>query len=120
MPKGQPISSHITTGGKEPEINKFFKIAIKLDASDIHLKVGQTARLRISGDLKSTTGEVFTDEKLKTIVFEILSPLQREQFIEQGTLDFSYEYSEDQRFRVNVFMQKGHVSLVARRAWRHR
>ena len=100
---------------KEPYVNRFFKAAIKTEASDIHLKVGQTARLRLSGALKSTTGEVFTDEKLKTIVFEILSPLQREQFIEQGTLDFSYEYSEDQRFRVNVFMQKGHVSLVARR-----
>jgi twitching motility protein PilT len=100
---------------KEPYVNRFFKAAIKTEASDIHLKVGQTARLRVSGLLKSTTGEVFTDEKLKAIVFEILSPLQREQFIEQGTLDFSYEYSEEQRFRVNVFMQKGHVSLVARR-----
>lgn len=100
---------------KEPYANRFFKAAIKTEASDVHLKVGQTARLRVSGVLKSTTGEVFTDEKLKAIVFEILSPLQREQFIEQGTLDFSYEYSEEQRFRVNVFMQKGHVSLVARR-----
>lgn len=100
---------------KEPYVNRFFKAAIKTEASDIHLKVGQTARLRVTGVLKSTTGEVFTDEKLKAIVFEILSPLQREQFVEQGTLDFSYEYSEEQRFRVNVFMQKGHVSLVARR-----
>jgi twitching motility protein PilT len=100
---------------KEPYANRFFKAAIKTEASDIHLKVGQTARLRVSGELKSTTGEVFTDEKLKAIVFEILSPLQREQFHEHGTLDFSYEYNEEQRFRVNVFKQKGHVSLVARR-----
>jgi twitching motility protein PilT len=100
---------------KEPYINRFFKAAIKTEASDLHLKVGQTARLRVTGLLKSTTGEVFTDEKLRTIVLEILSPVQREQFLEQGTLDFSYEYDEEQRFRVNVFMQKGHVSLVARR-----
>ncbi len=100
---------------KEPYINRFFKAAIKTEASDIHLKVGQTARLRVTGLLKSTTGEVFTDDKLRAIVLEILSPVQREQFLEQGTLDFSYEYNEEQRFRVNVFMQKGHVSLVARR-----
>ncbi len=100
---------------KEPCANRFFKAAIKTEASDIHLKVGQTARLRVSGELKSTTGEAFTDERLKAIVLEILSPLQREQFEEHGTLDFSYEYNEEQRFRVNVFKQKGHVSLVARR-----
>lgn len=100
---------------KEPYINRFFKAAIKTEASDLHLKVGQTARLRVTGMLKGTTGEVFTDERLKDIVFEMLTPQQREQFLEQGTLDLSYEYSEEQRFRVNVFMQKGHVSLVARR-----
>ncbi|MCP4453452.1 MAG: PilT/PilU family type 4a pilus ATPase [Planctomycetes bacterium] len=110
-----PLVDMASDTKKEPYANRFFKAAIKTEASDIHLKVGQTARLRLSGELKSTTGEAFTDEKMKVIVSEILSPLQREQLDEQGTLDFSYEYDEEQRFRVNVFKQKGHVSLVARR-----
>jgi len=114
MSTGNPVDM-ASESLKEPYVNRFFKAAIKTEASDIHLKVGQTARLRVTGVLKSTTGEVFTDEKLKAIVLEILSPSQRDQFLERGTLDFSYEYSEEQRFRVNVFMQKGHVSLVARR-----
>ena len=42
---------------REPEINKFFRVAIKTRASDLHLKAGQPARLRIQDELRSTTGE---------------------------------------------------------------
>lgn len=104
-----------TEAKNEPVVNKYFKAAIKMQASDIHLKVGQTARLRLLGELKATKGEVFTDEQVSSMVMEILTPLQKEAFNAEGTLDFAYEYSEEQRFRVNVFRQKGHVSLVARR-----
>lgn len=100
---------------KEPAVNRYFRAAIKTQASDLHLKVGQTARLRLLGELKATKGEVFTDEQLTAMVMEILTPIQKDTFKTEGTLDFAYEYSDDQRFRVNIFRQKGHVSLVARR-----
>ncbi len=102
-------------GAPEPRINKYFKAAVKTLASDIHLKVGQTTRLRLQGSLKTTTGEPFEKETLEEMVMEILSEDQRTQFKEHGTLDFAYEYSEDHRFRVNVFMQRGCVSLAGRR-----
>jgi twitching motility protein PilT len=114
MSTEQPADAQIEVNS-EPRINKYFKAAIKTLASDIHLKVGQTARLRLQGNLKSTKGDPFEREHLRDMIFEILSEEQFARFKEHGTLDFAYEYSEDHRFRVNIFNQRGCVSLAARR-----
>ena len=114
MAKGQPIG--ITSDAdNEPQLNKYFKAAIKTQASDLHLKVGQPPKLRIYGALKNTTGEVMTEERIEELVFEILSPAQKEFFLDHGTLDFAYEIKHQDRFRINIFRQRGAISLAARR-----
>jgi twitching motility protein PilT len=99
----------------EPALNKFFRAAIKTQASDLHLKVGQPPKLRIQGQLKDTTGEAITGERMEQMVFEILSPAQKEIFIESGTVDFAHEIGDEDRFRINVFRQRNMISLAARR-----
>ena len=101
--------------GHEPKLNKFFRAAIKTRASDLHLKVGQTPKLRLFGELKKTTGDVITPEKMEELVFELLTPAQKESFLEHGTLDFAHEVDGEHRFRTNVFRQRGLISLAARR-----
>ncbi len=109
-----PIDSHAKSG-QEPEIDKYFRAAIKTQANDIHLKVGQPPKLRLQGQLKNTTGEVMTVAKMEKLVFEILSPAQKESFLEKGTLDFAHEVGDEDRFRINIFRQRGMISLAARR-----
>jgi twitching motility protein PilT len=110
----QPIDSHVHLK-HEPEINKYFKAAIKAKASDLHLKVSQPPKLRIHENIKSTTGDVLTEEKLEKLVFEILSEKQKLFFLENGYLDFAYEVGQFDRFRVNIFKQRTKISLAARR-----
>jgi twitching motility protein PilT len=114
MVEGQPISSSkkIGHGGG---LNKYFRLAIKAQASDIHLKVGQPPKLRVYGDLKNTTGEVMTEERVEELVYEILTAEQKDFFFKHGTLDFAYELQHQDRFRVNIFRQRGAISLAARR-----
>ncbi len=114
MTKGQPIDTHIRLN-HEPELDKYFKAAIKTRASDLHLKVGQPPKLRVYGELKNTTGEIMTPERLEILVFEILSPAQKEFFLEHGTIDFAYEVGGNDRFRINIFRQRGVISMAARR-----
>jgi twitching motility protein PilT len=101
--------------GSDPEIYKFFRVAIKTQASDLHLKVGQPPKLRIQDQLKDTTAEVMTKERLEQIIFEILTPEQKEIFLKRGTLDFAYEIGIEERFRINLFRQRGLISFAARR-----
>ena len=100
---------------QEPEINKFFRAAIKTGASDLHLKVGQPAKLRIQGELKNTTGEALSEKRLEELSFEILTDEQKNIFLTHGTLDFAYAVTEEERFRINLFRQRGLISLAARR-----
>jgi len=112
--KKQPIDSHVHLT-VEPEINRFFKAAVKAQASDLHLKVGHPLKLRVNDDIKDTTAEAITEEKIEKLVFEILSEKQKQFFLENGVLDFAYEISQADRFRVNIFRQRSKISLSARR-----
>jgi twitching motility protein PilT len=102
-------------GQGEPALNKFFRAAIKTLASDLHLKVGQPPKLRIQGQLKDTTGGIITRERMEQLVFEILSPDQKEFFLKNGIVDFAHEIGDEARFRLNVFRQQNLISLAARR-----
>jgi len=99
----------------EPQLYKFFRAAVKTRASDLHLKVGQPPKLRLYGQLKDTTGGIMTAEMIEQMVFEILSPAQKGLFLKEGTLDFAHEIGGENRFRINIFRQRGAVSLAARR-----
>lgn len=110
----QPISKQLADG-KKPEIDKFFDLAIKTESSDIHLKGSAAARIRSGGHLRSTTAEPIPEQKLQEMIFGILSEEQKEYFLEHGALDFAYDMGGSDRFRVNVFRQRGKISLAARR-----
>ncbi|MBN1392405.1 MAG: PilT/PilU family type 4a pilus ATPase [Sedimentisphaerales bacterium] len=110
-----PDSPRPLGADSEPGLNKFFRAAIKMQASDLHLKVGQPPKLRILEHIKDTTGEVMTRERMEQLVFEILTPSQKEFFLKNGTVDFAHEIGAEDRFRVNVFRQRGLISIAARR-----
>ncbi len=114
MTKGQPIDSHIHLE-HEPAIDKLFKLAIKSSATDLHLKVGMVPKMRIQGVLQNTTGEELTEESVEKLIFEILSDEQKRFFLTNGALDFAWQVAETDRFRINIFRQRGYISMVARR-----
>lgn len=118
MSPEQPLDAHQTLA-KEPQLHKYFKVAIKTHANDLHLKVGQPPKLRLQGELKNTTGEILTAQRVEELVYEILSPPQKEAFLKHGTLDFAHEVGQENRFRINIFRQRGVISLVARRVSAH-
>ena len=110
----QPISKTLASD-KKPGMDKYFNVVIKADASDLHLKGNAVARVRSGGHLRHTTGEPISETKLQELVFEILSPDQKEFFLENGALDFAYDLGGSDRFRVNIFRQRSNISLAARR-----
>ena len=111
MTPDRPLDAHKPMD-HEPQLNKYFKVAIKTQANDIHLKVGQPPKLRLQGQLKNTTGEILTPERMEELVYEIMSPTQKDFFQKTGTLDFAHEIGKEHRFRINVFRQRGVISLV--------
>jgi twitching motility protein PilT len=101
---------------KEPEANKLFRMVMKLQASDLHLKVGQPPMMRLRGDIRRTEMRPLTQEDMERLMHPLLTPRQRKILDEEGGVDFSYVVGADEcRFRVSLFKQRGRLSLVSRR-----
>jgi len=113
MAKGQPIE-HKEFSDKPPEIDKLFKYLIKQKGSDLHLKVGISPRMRVHGSLVEIKSKELTEEKMEQMVFEIMTENQKTFYLEHGAFDFAHQVGPMDRFRVNVFRQRGMTSLVAR------
>ena len=103
----------------ERQIDLYFHAAAKNRASDLHLKSGQPPKLRIKGELRSLSGDPLNNERIKTLVYSILTDNQKLTFENTGTLDFAYEMDDMNRFRINIFNQKCCVSMAARRVESH-
>ena len=96
-------------------INSLFETAVKKNASDLHLAVGKSPILRIDGELVFVAKtESISQADMEKMVYSILTPSQKEKFLKEKDLDFSYEISDGSRFRVNVFFEKDNVGLAAR------
>jgi twitching motility protein PilT len=101
---------------KEPEVNKLFRLVMKHEASDLHLKVGQPPMMRLRGDIRRVDMRPLTQEDMERLLLPHLTPKQTKILDEEGGVDFSYVVGQDEcRFRVSLFRQRGRLSLVSRR-----
>src|SRR5437763_3490281 len=101
---------------KEPEVNKLFRMVMKYEASDLHLKVGNPPMMRLKGDIRRMEMRPLSQEDMERLLLPTLTAKQRRILDEEGGVDFSYVIGQDEcRFRVSLFKQRGRLSLVARR-----
>jgi twitching motility protein PilT len=106
-----------------PDLNKILSamLATYDGISDLNFSVGHPLQVEDFGELKP----VYVDPPI-----EALTPYQTEQialtlmqgnrrlmydYLTAGSCDCSYSLGDDARFRVNIFRQQGHFSIVLRK-----
>ena len=103
----------------EPEANKLFRMVMRFKGSDLHLKVGMAPAMRLAGVLRLMQLPPLTGAEMERLMFPLLSARQKTILEETGGVDFAHIIFEpngdETRFRVNLFQQRGRLSLVARR-----
>lgn len=96
-------------------LENLIQIVLKEDASDLHLSEGKTPIIRVAGSLiPIVKHEVITKNDIKGILEELLDEPKKAKFLNDKAIDFSYQYKEDARFRINVFFQLGKVGIAMR------
>jgi twitching motility protein PilT len=103
---------------RELEIDKFFRALVKLEGSDLHMRVGSPPMIRSRGELRALEHGPLEPEEMVRLIVPMLDERNRAIFRKQGGADFAYSCNVDGtrwRFRVNVLTQLGNVGLVARR-----
>ena len=96
------------------KIDELFREVMEKGASDLHMVVGFSPMLRISGELVHTDRPVLTPESNKEILFEILKSEQQEVFEKNRDFDMAYEIKGLARFRCNFLYQHRGVGAVFR------
>src|ERR1700736_6290221 len=100
----------------EPEVNKLFRMVMKFEGSDLHLKVGQPPMMRLKGLIRRMDAKPLSQEDMERLLLTTLTADLTKILNDTGGVDYSYVIgNEECRFRVNLFKQRGTVSLVARR-----
>ena len=95
-------------------IQEYLEIVVKKEASDLHLVVGSPVMIRVDGQLLPVSSAPLSPDDAESLVFELLSPEQKEMLLVNKELDFSFALGEVARFRVNSYFQKGYLSAALR------
>ena len=97
------------------QLKKLLDITIKEQASDLHLAVGYPPVLRIADQLIPLLKEKkLSQEDSQSLAFCLMTDDQRQRFLKEKEIDFSYNFEGKARFRINIFFQRGYISSALR------
>ncbi len=99
----------------ELELNKLLSVVLERDASDLHLVVGEPPIIRVDTQLMRLDNyEVLSNDVVSGLVDVLMSPVQKKMFEEQLSMDLSYAFKDQIRFRINVYKQRGVLAIALR------
>jgi twitching motility protein PilT len=96
------------------KLEDVLRLAVEMNASDIHVQVGLPPMFRVRGKLVTHESDALTAEQCEALIFSIMLEDQKKTFGERLDFDFSYGVPGLARFRVNTFRQRGSVAAAFR------
>lgn len=98
-----------------PSIFQLLGAMGKLDASDLHIKVGVPPTYRVRGELRPIESGPLTEDEADHLLDPIVPDALRERYIREGGVDFATHTKEGDRFRVNMYRSGNHTHAAIRR-----
>jgi twitching motility protein PilT len=95
-------------------LRKLLEEMVEKKASDLHVTAGVPPEFRIDGSITPSDYETLTPEVTAQLAYSVMSDDRRKRFENTKELDFSFGIKGLSRFRGNVFLQRGVVSMVIR------
>lgn len=115
--KNMKNSLKISNGANNYQIQlkELLELAVKEQASDLHISINHPPVLRIAGKLVPLLKKKkFSSKDTQGLSEALMTEDQNQKFLEKKEVDFSYNFENRSRFRVNVFFQRGETSVALR------
>ena len=95
-------------------LDKVFKAALEMHASDVHVVPGEPIMFRRMGKLIRLKSQNLTANSALQLISEVLTPAQRDLLSRDHQLDFAYELQGMGRFRGSAMLHNNGISSVFR------
>ena len=95
-------------------VKPLFKLMVEKKASDLFFAPFSPAKIKIEGKIMPVNKLEMTPKMVKQAAFELMTEEQMDIFNRELEIDFALSEKGLGRFRVNVFHQRGSVSMVLR------
>lgn len=97
------------------QIDKLLQTVVNQKASDLHITSLQPPVLRAGGHMIRLDTKSLEPEDCVSLMKSITPERNQQELQEKGGSDFGFAFGEQARFRVSIFKQRGHISMVLRR-----
>ena len=91
------------------------KEVVRIDASDVYLKVGSPPMFRVDGVTRAASDIRLTVQDMQALVDLVMDPSQKQEFQRVSEMNLAVPVPGVGRFRANIYRQRGSIAMVMRR-----
>ncbi len=95
-------------------LQPYLKLMSEQHASDMYFTTGAPVSVRIEGRIRAVGKSMLSPGMTRKLAYDLLSPAQIKDFENNLEFNMGISYTDLGRFRVNMYMQRGEVSMVIR------
>jgi twitching motility protein PilU len=95
-------------------LDRLFKLMAEKQASDLFISCGAPINIKINGVVAPVSTQPMDIETVRRIAYELMSKEQAREFENEMEMNLSHLDRSVGNFRVNIFRQRGTISLVIR------
>ncbi|WP_020396201.1 PilT/PilU family type 4a pilus ATPase [Thiolinea disciformis] len=100
-------------------LSPLLHMMVKQGGSDIYLTTGAHASIKVRGQLRKISREPMKPGNIRQIAEEVLAQSEMESFMQSRELNKGVALKGIGRFRLNLYFQRGEVSMVIRHIRSH-
>jgi twitching motility protein PilU len=102
------------TASVGPDVYPLLQQLYELGGSDMFFSVGTPAQIKVEGHTRPLDTPTLTPGSVRHMAYQLMSSKQAAEFEQELEMNLAVSVSEGGRFRINVYYQRGEVSMVAR------
>jgi len=95
-------------------LDKLFQLMAEKQASDIFISAGTPIHIKINGTTVPVNQQVMDPATIEKIAMELMTPDQVKTFEAMMEMNLSFGVPGIGNFRINIFRQRGSISIVVR------
>jgi twitching motility protein PilU len=107
-------ATYCSLGATDMYLDRLFKMMAERQASDLFISCGAPINIKVNGVVSPLSERPMDIDTVRRVAYDLMTEDQARAFEHELEMNLSYLDPEVGNFRVNIFRQRGTISLVVR------